>query len=130
MIERAMLERVHQHIIEELGQNSRTDTVFVVAAVLINLLLAGINSANNEVGVASISFGLLTLVVNFVALFGLRKGQETRQLLLEGLLKLYRDQKVEGYYPAQLLGNYRTRYGLFTLLVVATGLVAVLMFFG
>jgi hypothetical protein len=100
-----MLERLHQHIVEELGQSSRTDTVFVVAAVLINLLLAGINAANNELGLASISFGLLTLVVNFVALLGLCKGQETRQLLLESLLKLYRDQNVEGYYPVQLLGN-------------------------
>ena len=40
-----MLERVHQHIVDELGQSARTDTIFVVTAVIFNLVVLGINSA-------------------------------------------------------------------------------------
>ena len=40
-----MLEQVHQHIVSELQQSSRTDTIFVVTAVVFNLIVLGINSA-------------------------------------------------------------------------------------
>ncbi len=40
-----MIERVHEHIITELQQNTRTDTIFILAAILLNLLSLGINSA-------------------------------------------------------------------------------------
>ena len=43
-----MIERVHEHIIAELQQNTRTDTIFILTAVILNLLALGINS-----GVAS-----------------------------------------------------------------------------
>ena len=39
-----MLERVHQHIVDELQQSARTDTIFVVTAVIFNLVVLGINS--------------------------------------------------------------------------------------
>ena len=38
--------------------------------------------------------------------------------------KKYKDQGVEGYYDPSLLGNYNTRYSLFILVVVFTGLIA------
>ena len=40
-----MLERVHEHIVDELGQSARTDTIFVVTAIIYNLVVLGVNSA-------------------------------------------------------------------------------------
>ena len=39
-----MIDRVHQHIVSELQQGARTDTIFVVIAVLLNLLMLAISS--------------------------------------------------------------------------------------
>ena len=35
-----MLERIHEHIVSELGHSSRTDTIFVVVAILFDLIVA------------------------------------------------------------------------------------------
>ena len=32
-----MIERVHEHIISELGANTRTDTIFVLTAIVLNV---------------------------------------------------------------------------------------------
>ena len=40
-----MIERVHEHLLGELKQNTRTDIVFVLTAILLNLLVLGVNSA-------------------------------------------------------------------------------------
>jgi hypothetical protein len=66
-------------------------------------------------------------VVNFVVEIGLLKGKQTRMKLIGGLLKMYRDQRVEGYYDESLLSNYATRYNLFLLTVVVTGLIAMIV---
>jgi len=39
-----MIDRLHQHIVSELQQGARTDTAFVLIAVLLNLLMLGISS--------------------------------------------------------------------------------------
>ncbi len=39
-----MIERVHEHIITELQQNTRTDTIFILTAIILNLLALGVNS--------------------------------------------------------------------------------------
>ena len=129
-----MIERVHEHIISELQQNARTDTVFIVAAILLNLLALGINSAvasgrenDATMWIVFFTFVCLVIVVNVVAEIGLVKGRQTRMKLLNGLLKMYKDQKVDGYYDASLLSNYNTRYNLFLLTVVVTGLIALIV---
>ncbi len=129
-----MIERVHEHIIEELKQNTRTDTVFILTAILLNLLSLGVNSAvsqsNNKdstTWVVFFTFVCLVIVVNFVVELGLLKGKQTRTKLLNGLLKMYKDQGVEGYYDASLLSNYAVRYNLFLFVVVFTGLVALVV---
>jgi len=43
-----MIDKVHQHIMNELQQSSRTDTIFVLTAILFNLIVLAVNS-----GVAS-----------------------------------------------------------------------------
>lgn len=129
-----MIERVHEHIITELQQNARTDTIFVLTAILLNLLTLGVNSAiasgadkDTTTWTVFFTFVCLLIVVNFVAEIGLLKGKQTRTKLINGLLKMYRDQGVEGYYDASLLSNYNTRYNLFLLTVVFTGLIAIIV---
>ncbi len=129
-----MIERVHEHIVAELQQSARTDTVFILAAILLNLLALGVNSIvasgrNNDatMWIVFFTFVCLVIVVNFVAEIGLIKGRQTRMKLLNGLLKMYKDQGVDGYYDASLLSNYNTRYNLFLLTVVVTGLIALIV---
>lgn len=126
-----MIERVHEHIIAELQQNTRTDTIFVITSIALNLIALAVNSAiagnaRNELTPTIIMFLFVSLiiVVNFVVVLGLVKGRETRQKLVTGLLKMYKDQGVDGYYDSSLLGNYNTRYSLFILVVVFTGIIA------
>jgi len=129
-----MIDHVHQHILSELQQGARTDTIFVVVAVLLNLLMLAISSGiaqeSAEGGATTTVLGLfmaLTAVVNIVAVFGLLKGKETRARLIRGLLRLYADQHVDGYYDPALLKNYNTRYYLFILVVVCMGAVAIIV---
>ncbi len=128
-----MIERVHQHIISELNANSRTDIIFVLTAIILNLLTLGINSgvaAGGDDSTATIvmfTFVALIIVVNFVAELGLIRGRVMRKKLLNGLLRMYKDQGVEGYYDASMLGDYATRYNLFMLAVLFTGIVAIII---
>ncbi len=129
-----MLGRVHEHIITELQQNTRTDTIFILTAILLNLLALGVNSAvaqgsdkNTTTWVVFFTFICLVIVVNFVVEVGLLKGKQTRIKLINGLLKMYKDQGVEGYYDASLLSNYALRYNLFLFVVVFTGLIALVV---
>ena len=127
-----MIEQVHNHIISELQQNARTDTVFILTAIFLNLISLGINSAiasnsRTQTNLFIIMFILvaLVLVVNFIVIFGLLKGKQTRFKLISGLLKMYKDQNVDGYYDSTLLVNYNVRYNLFIFAVVFTGAVAI-----
>jgi hypothetical protein len=128
-----MIERVHEHLISELNTNSRTDTIFVLTAILLNLISLGINSgiaAGGNTGTTTIimfTFVALIIVVNLVAEIGLIRGRQMRTKLLTGLMKMYKDQGVEGYYDQSLLSDYGTRYNLFMLSVLFTGLVALIV---
>lgn len=124
-----MIERVHEHIITELQQNAKADTVFILSAIFLNLIALGVNSAvaSGQEWIVFFTFVFLVIVVNFVAEIGLIKGRQTRMKLLTGLLAMYKDKGVEGYYDASLLSNYNTRYNLFLLTVVVTGLVALIV---
>ena len=128
-----MIERVHEHITAELGTNARTDTIFVLTAIILNLITLGINSgiAGSNGGttqtIVMFTFVALIIVVNFVAEIGLIRGRQMRRKLLNGLLKMYKDQGVEGYYDPSLLGDYTLRYNLFMLAVLFTGLIAIVI---
>jgi hypothetical protein len=128
-----MIERVHEHIVSELGANTRTDTIFVLTAIILNLITLGINSGiassngDDNSTIMMFTFVALLIVVNLVAEYGLIRGRQMRRKLLDGLLKMYKDQGVEGYYDPSLLGDYKTRYNLFMLAVLFTGLVAIIV---
>ena len=50
--------------------------------------------------------------------------------LVDGLLRIYQDNGVDGYYDRSLLESYRTRYLMFIMVVVSTGVVgAIVPFF-
>jgi len=129
-----MIEHVHNHITSELQQNTRTDIIFIMAAIFLNLITLAINSGMVEKSrtdstmllVMFIFVGLLVLV-NIVVIFGLLKGKQTRIKLLHGLMSMYRDQNVEKYYDETLLSNYSVRYNLFIMVVVCTGIIAVVV---
>ena len=129
-----MIEHVHKHITSELNQNTRTDTIFILTSILLNLITLAINSGMAEQSREDTSllmvmfiFVALIVVVNIVVIFGLLKGRQTRGKLIEGLLKMYRDQGVDQYYDETLVSNYNVRYNLFILVVITTGVIAVLV---
>ena len=128
-----MIERVHEHIIQELSTNARTDTIFIITAILLNLITLGINSGIASSGgdgtqnIVMFTFVALIIVVNLVVEMGLIRGRQMRKKLLSGLLKMYKDQGVESYYDPSLLSDYGTRYNLFMIAVLFTGLVALII---
>ncbi len=126
-----MIEHVHTHITSELQQNTRTDIIFILAAILLNLITLAVNSGMVEksrtdtsaLAVMFLFVGLIVLV-NLVVIFGLIKGKQTRMKLVKGLMSMYKDQQVDKYYDSSLMENYSVRYNLFILVVVFTGLIA------
>lgn len=129
-----MIEHVHKHITSELGQNTRTDTIFILTAISINLITLGINSGfikesrtNTSYLIVMLIFASLIIVVNIVVIFGLLKGKQTRSKLLNGLLNMYKDQNVDKYYDSSLISNYNIRYNLFMLVVVITGVISLIV---
>lgn len=127
-----MLEQIHKHLVSEIQQNTRTDTIFIITAILLNLLSLGINSAmasdsRNDTSLFLVMFIIvaLVIVVNIIVIIGISKGKQTRVKLTNGLIKMYKDQNVDKYYDSSLLLNYNTRYNLFILVVVFIGAIAI-----
>jgi hypothetical protein len=128
-----MIERVHEHIISELGNNSRTDTIFILTGIILNLLVLGINSGiassdpNTAATIVMFALVALLIVVNLIVEIGLIRSRQSRVKLLNGLLKMYKDQGVAEYYDQSLLSDYRTRYNLFMFGVLSIGIVALII---
>jgi hypothetical protein len=129
-----MIEHVHNHITSELQQNTRTDIIFILTAILLNLITLAVNAGlaeksrtENSTLIVMFLFVFLIVLVNIVVIIGLIKGKQTRMKLVHGLLTMYRDQNVDKYYDESLLGNYSVRYNLFIMVVVCTGIIATLV---
>ncbi len=129
-----MIERVHEHLLSELNKNTTTDTVFVITAIILNLITLGINAGFAAASRDNTTFTILMfivialqLVINLVVEVGLITGRQMRKKLLAGLTKMYKDQSVDSYYDASLLSDYGTRYNLFMVAVLATGIVALVI---
>ena len=132
-----MLKKIHEHIVSELQQNARTDTIFVVTAVVFNLIVLGINSAvageaasananpSNDLILAV--FIIMSLLVNGIAVMALNFGKQSRNKLLGGLLAMYRDNDVAQYYDSSLLISYGKRYLLFTAVIVCLALTSIVV---
>jgi len=129
-----MLEHVHKHITSELQQNAKTDIIFILASIALNLITLGINSGMVEksrtdetVLMVMFIFVGLVILINIVAIFALLKGKQTRTKLLNGLITMYKDQQVDKYYDESLLSSYSVRYNLFIMVVVCTGVIAIIV---
>jgi hypothetical protein len=127
-----MIQHVHKHIISELQQNTKTDIIFILAAIVLNLIILAVNAGfanksrtDQTYFIIMFLFVALLVLLNLVVIFGLMKGKQTRTKLLNGLIKMYQDQNVDKYYDSSLLGNYNTRYNLFMMVVVLTGLISI-----
>ena len=129
-----MLAHVHTHITKELEQNTKTDTIFILTSILLNLITLSVNSglvekSRTESSTLAVMFVFVSLIVmvNIVVIIGLLKGRQTRLKLTNGLINMYKDQDVAKYYDESLLGNYNVRYNLFILVVVCTGVIATIV---
>ena len=132
-----MLKEIHGHIVNELQQNAKTDTIFVVAAVLFNLVVMGINwgvanaaSRGQNTGQNDFILGLLifgTVLINIFATRALMAGRSSREKLLLGLKHMYEDNDVAKYYDDDLLGTYQARYTLFTLVLAMLAVIAIVV---
>ena len=131
-----MLKEVHEHILTELQQSSRMDTIFVLASVVFNLVILGINWGLAEPNRDQIHppsddiiLSLLIAAIILINLFVIRAlltGRDTRRKLLNGLVTMYRDNNVDKYYDESLLNAYSFRYKLF---VAVLGIIAVIAIF-
>jgi len=133
-----MLKEVHQHIVQELQQSSKTDTIFVIAAVLFNLSVLGINwgvaAPNGREKIHppqdDIILSILiasTILINLFVIKALFTGRDTRKKLLSGLVQMYKDNKVDQYYDESLLGAYGFRYKLFIAVLAILGTIAIVV---
>jgi len=127
-----MLERLHEHVVAELGQSSRTDTIFIVVAVIFNLVALGINTSYAGNNYPSPSHDIIlviliamTVLINTIALLGLLLGRKTRAKLLTGLISMYVDNNIDKYYDKSLVSNYARRYLLFSAVILILGIVAI-----
>jgi len=129
-----MLEHVHKHIISELQQSAKTDIIFILSSIALNLITLAINAGMVEKSrtddtllMVMFIFVGLVILINIVAIFGLLKGKQTRTKLLNGLITMYKDQQVDKYYDESLLSSYSVRYNLFIMVVVCTGIIAIIV---
>ncbi|NOR86171.1 MAG: hypothetical protein GQ527_01040 [Bacteroidales bacterium] len=129
-----MIQHVHKHIISELQQNTRTDIIFILTAIILNLITLAVNSGMSENSrtdnsslIVMFIFVCLIVMINLVVIIGLLKGKQTREKLLKGLIDMYEDQNVSKYYDQSLLANYNTRYNLFIIVVVFTAIISTII---
>ena len=137
-----MLGQVHDHIVRELGESSRTDTIFVLTAIVFNLIVLAVNSGISTAAIAEQTaaahdpistatydvllgvFIFMTVLLNIVALAALVLGRRNRRVLIGGLVAMYRDNDVDRYYDPSLMSNYGVRYLLFAGVIATLGLTA------
>ncbi len=132
-----MLGQVHDHIVKELGESSRTDTIFVLTAIIFNLIVLGINfgvASEAALGDSDATYDIIlaifivmTALLNLVAMVALVVGRRTRRVLLDGLVEMYRDNDVDKYYEPSLISNYGARYLLFAGVIAILAVTAIVV---
>ena len=140
-----MLGQVHDHIVRELGESSRTDTIFVLTAIVFNLIVLAVNSGISTAAITDETaagrdpittatydvmlavFIIMTIVLNIVAVAALVLGRQNRRTLLGGLVAMYRDNDVDRYYDPSLMSNYGVRYLLFGGVIATLALTAIIV---
>ena len=129
-----MKEKLHEHMLNELQVNTKTDRIFILTSIILNFAGMGINSifamdVDEGIGytLMFVIIMILIVIINTIAIFGLSKGQQMRNKLLTGIVTMYSDEKVDKYYDKKNLSAYDKRYTLFKIGVLSTGVVAILV---
>ncbi len=131
-----MIKEIHQHITNELQQNAKTDTVFVLSSVLLNLVILAINwavAAPNTKGREAYTDIILCLliaavmIINFLITKALLSGRDSRLKLLSGLIRMYKDNNVDKYYDASLLSSYSMRYKFFLAVIIILAAITIVV---
>lgn len=136
-----MLNKVHDHMIAEIEQSNRTDTIVVVVTLLFNVIALCSNStvaaiyfsswsgdvSNTGIDLYLIVFVVLTIGLNTIAFVGMLSGRKAREKLLNGLVTMYSDNEVDKYYDKSLISNYRTRYFVFGSIMVLFALASIII---
>lgn len=129
-----MIKEIHEHITNELQQNARTDTVFVLSAVALNLVILGISWSLAEPGRYGHEFDndiilsllmVAVLIINFLIARALLSGRDARLKLLTGLIQMYRDNGVDKYYDSSLLKGYSMRYKFFLTVIIILAVITI-----
>jgi len=126
-----MLDKIHEHILDELRINARTDTIFIISAILINFITLAINSGisnstKNNI-LIMLCFVILTIVVCVVSEIGLIRGRQASAKLINGLIDMYKDNGVDKYYNPELLKFYKLRYNSFIIIILVTGVISIIV---
>ena len=129
-------ERMQEQITIELEQSARTDATVVKTAIGLNVLFLAVNSAvaawaGSEDGGGAAMMILIVLiaiviVINWVISRALAKGKERRVKLTGALTKLF-DKGMEEIYDSSLIEGYKTRYDMFTTVVLSLGVAAIVI---
>ena len=129
-----MIKEIHEHITNELQQNARTDTVFVLSSVVLNLVILAINwgvASPDDGGQRSYDDIILSLliaavlIINFIIAKALLAGRDMRLKLLSGLVRMYKDNGVDKYYDTSLLSSYSMRYKFFLAVIIILGVITI-----
>jgi hypothetical protein len=129
-----MIKEIHEHITNELQQNARTDTVFVLSSVVLNLVILAINwgVASSDVQEQRTSNDLIlslliaaVLIINFIIAKALLSGKDMRIKLLSGLIRMYKDNNVDKYYDTSLLSSYSMRYKFFLTVIIILAVITI-----
>jgi hypothetical protein len=126
-----MLDKIHAHILDELRINARTDKIFILSAIFINFLTLAINATVSDSSIDNVivmfCFVILTIVVCVVSEIGLIRGRQASAKLINGLIEMYKDNGVDKYYNPSLLKFYKLRYNLFLIVILVTGIIAIVV---
>jgi hypothetical protein len=129
-----MIKEIHEHITNELQQNARTDTVFVLSSVLLNLVILAIGwgvASPNPSGREAYNDIILcllivaVLIINILVAKALLAGRDMRLKLLSGLIRMYKDNGVDKYYDPALLSAYSMRYKFFLTVIIVLAIITI-----
>ena len=130
--------RVQEQITAELEQSAKTDATVVKTAIAINIVFLAVNSSvaagassGESGGMTAILFVLIAViaVINIVVTRALFRGRDRRVSLTEKLGKLLKEEEegMDEIYDSSLVEGYKTRYDMFTTVVLALGAAAVIV---
>jgi hypothetical protein len=124
-----MLDKIHDHIMSELTQNKRTDTVFFIATFIFNLLMLAINSIvqTSKDYLVFIIFIILSVIISLVTILFLLRGKSTRKKYVTGILMIYDDNNVAKYYDRTILNDDDARYRLEIIAISASSLTSIII---